>query len=972
MAGEIGQFASHLSWHNSQIFPSSHYHLSIFILAFSKLRASNPPTLCLYTSLFIVFCSCRPGTLSHRQRELSRHSSRVLALWLWLCPSRCSWQLRLLTLPPNTLPTVYSNEAQGISQKVQRPSRDFCYLRDIPPTRTIRKSGTRKLWSVPQQDTQPKWISPPRTLIDQSARDETALCINEQGQWSLRASGYVALSHVWIEGLQRDKDHNGVSSQKVNAIFTLLRSRSVQAEWVWTDVLVIPSGGDLGSALEDEMVTLDVINNMPQIYSRADAVIIIDALVLQLHPQELVDVALGLACGNWATRVWTYQEIKLANRALILTASGAHDYKTVVDNLQLLKDQNYERYYKLWLHIASMMKDDARGITIPEIVMSCGTRKSGQDVDYARAFFPVLGLKWEYGMMREEGMQKIYTTFTHHSSRVACFYGAPRMHTMPAWAPCTFYNLEGYVTQPMKWEERGIRGEWFALRIDRVQKTFTNGGRFVFEFALDCSGDKTMQCACAPNEDVKVSQGYATAVKRGNCYILSAQSSIDVMKGEWARTALLVERAQVNEADGFEATVYCTVTIPTRGPYTESRQTVLLRHWGPSADGDLHNQSKYTWYVQEGASQLSTLPKQKGESELHAAVRAGDLSKVILLVETGEKIDSFDSNGWTPLHVVAARGIDDICLMRHSLCQVPNVEIRGTQMNEDTPLFFPALYGKAKSVEILLEFGANIHTRNKCDYTPVMLAAYKRHDSVVRCLIEYGANPNDAAGFSGSVLLLASGAGKWRLPTLRALIQGGADVNPPHPNGVTPLHHIAEYGGEDEMAYLLEQGCQADAPQWNGITPLFIAIKESKRECVRLLLNSGADRNRGIGDNYRPIHYAAKCPNWQIMQMLLEKNDVELNVQTDSQGSTALHIAYAAANMTVVKILLHAGANPNIKDKYQRLPGQSASHPDQSSTSAIINPASPPLPPRPSKTTTAPPLPPRIPSSPSIQSNRTE
>ena len=868
------------------------------------------------------------------------------------------------------------SEVSAFLQKIQRPSRDYCYFRDAPTAKSTAKSGTRKWWSSPQQDTQQKWISPPRTLIDQSARDETALCINAQGQWSLRSSGYVALSHVWIEGLQRDKDHNGVISWKVDAIFALLRSRSVEAEWVWTDVLVIPSGGDMGSALEDEMVTLDVINNMPQIYSRADAVIIIDAMLLQLHSKEPLDVALGLACGNWATRVWTYQEIKLANRALVLTASGAHDYKMIVDHLQILEDQNYERYHQLWLHIACMMKDDARGITIPDLVMSCGTRKSGQDVDYARAFFPVLGLKWEYGMTREEGMQKIYTTFTHHSSRVACFYGAPRMRTMPAWAPSAFNNLEGYVTDPMKWEQRGIRGDWFALRIEKLQKTFTNGGRFVYEFVLDCSGDENMQCACAPNEDVQISQAYATAVERGNCYILSAQPSADTVSGEWARKALLVERAQVNEADGFEAAVYCTVIIPSRGLHTESRQTILLRHWGPTADGDLHNQLKYMWYVQESDSQPSTLPKQEGESDLHAAVRAGDLTKVIHLVENGERIDSFDSSGWTPLHVAAARDNGDI--LRHLLCEFPNVEIRGTQMNEDTPLSFAALNGKPDSAEIILEFGANIDTRNKCDYTPIMVAAYERHDSVVQSLIEYGANPNDAAGFSGSALLLASGAGKWRLPTLRALIQGGADVNPSHPNGFTPMHHIAEYGGEDEMAYLLEQGCKADSPQWNGVSPLFIAIKESKRECVRLLLNAGADRNRMIGDNYRPIHYAAKCPNWQIMQMLLEKSDVELNAQTASQGSTALHIAYAAANATVVKILIHAGANPSIRDANNRVPGQVlASHREQSSTSAIISPTSPPLPPRSSKSTTAPPLPPRIPSSPGVpprpnsQSNKT-
>ncbi|KAL8786592.1 MAG: hypothetical protein Q9195_008149 [Heterodermia aff. obscurata] len=861
-------------------------------------------------------------------------------------------------------------EIAAFLQKVQRPSRDYCYFRDPHTARSMTKSGARKWWSAPQQDTQPKWISPPRTLIDQSASDKTALCINEQGQWSLRASGYVALSHVWIEGLQRDKDHNGVNSQKVDAIFALLRSRSVQAEWIWTDVLVIPSGGDSGSTLEDEMVTLDVINNMPHIYSRADAVIIIDAMLLQLHSQELIDVALGLACGNWATRVWTYQEIKLANRALVLTANGAYDYKMIVDHLQALEDQNYKRYHKLWLHIASMMKDDARGISIPDIVVSCGTRRSGQDVDYARAFFPVLGLKWEYGMTREEGMQKIYTTFKRHSSRVACFYGAPRMSTMPAWAPSAFNNLQGYVTEPMSWEQRGIRGDWFAVRVEKVQETFTNAGRFVFEFALDCSGDKIMQCACAPNEDAKVSQAFATAVERGNCYVLSAQPSVDVLKGEFARTALLVERAQVNEADGFEAAVFCTVIIPTRRQHTETRETVLLRHWSPTVDGDLQNQLKYMWHVQEGNSQPSTLPRQEGESKLHAAVRAGDLSKVIALVETGERIDSFDSNGWTPLHVAAGRDNGDI--LRYLLCQTPDVEIRGTQMNEDTPLSFAALNGQANSAEILLEFGANIHTRNKCNYTPIMVAACERHDSVVKSLIEYSADPNDAAGFSGSALLLASGPGKWRLPTLRALIQGGADVNPPHPNGFTPLHQVAEHGDEDEMAYLLEQGCKADASQWNGITPLFIAIKESKRECVRLLLNAGADRNKRIGDNYRPVHYAAKCPNWQIMQMLLEKNDVELNAQTESQGSTALHIAYAAANTTVIKILLHAGANPNIRDANNRLPGLiSAGHLDQPFTSATINPASPPLPPRPSKTTVAPPLPPRLPSSPNLPSRPT-
>ena len=847
------------------------------------------------------------------------------------------------------------HEIATIMKKVQRPSRDYCYFRHLSMNLCQADNDTGKWWSKPHQDAQLKWISPPRTLMKQAAQNEMALCINEQGKWSLRTSDYVALSHVWIEGLQRDKTHDGLSSQKINGIFTLLRSRSVQTKWVWTDVLVIPAGGDASSSREDETIILDIINTLPQIYSRADAVIIVDALLLQLHSRIPADIAVSVACGQWATRIWTFQEIKLASRALILTATDSYDYKMIVSNLKTLEDQDYPRYHWLWLHMASMMKDDARGLSIPDIVMSCGTRRSGHHVDYARAFFPLLGLRWEYGMTREEGMQKIYTSFCHHSSRIACFYGAPRMSIMPAWAPSAFHDLEGYVTAPMHWEERGIRGEWFAVRIEKIRKTFINAGRSIYELALDCPGDKTMQCICAPNEEERAIQAFSTAVDRGSCYVLSAQPSSDTLTKEFARHGLLVEKAEVDENDSFEAAVYCATAIPSAGQHKESKKNILLRHWSPIIDGDFQNQVQYMCRSQKGSSQPLTLPQKEDESDLHVVVHDGNIDRVIELVEAGKSIDSFNASGWTPLHVAAADGKSDI--LRYLLCQCPDIEIRGKQMNEDTPLSFAAFNGQANTVEILLEFGAYIHTRNKCEHTPIMVAAHEHKVDVVKTLLEIGANPNDEASSSGSALLLACGAGKLRLPVLEALIQGGANVNPPHLKGVTPVHEIAKWGGADALAYLLEQGCEADRQQWNGVTPLFLALEGSNLKCVKLLLDAGAGRNTVIEGNYRPIHYAANCENGQVMQMLLEKNDVELDAQTEPQGQTALHLAYAAKNMAVVKTLLKAGANPDVKDAEGRVPMTLlTSHPRQSESPTA---SLPPLPPRPSMHTDVPPLPPR-------------
>ena len=496
------------------------------------------------------------------------------------------------------------NEVAAILERIKRPSRNYSYFRHAAGFEPIPGSRSRRSQSSPLS-----WVSPPRALMEQSARDETALCVDRNGRWALKRTGYVALSHVWVEGLQRDKAHQGLSSAQVDAIFHLLQSRSVRAEWIWTDVLVIPDG----NTPDNERLTTDIINTMPQVYSRADAVIVIDAMVLQLHARNHIDVAVALACGKWATRVWTFQEIKLASRAQILTANTCFDFGSIVNVMEKLREQDHLKYNYLWLHLGTMAKDEARGLSIPDLIINCGTRKSGMDIDYARAFFPVLGLKWEAGMTREQGMQSIYTSYRRHSSRIACFYGAPRLSIMPAWAPLTFNNLEGYVTSPMEWEDRGIRGEWYAVRIRKTVHTFVNAARCVFEFMVDCHGDTSLQCACAPNESKEVIQAVQAAIERGRSYLLTAQPSTDMLDQEYARIGMLVERAEVNEEDGFEAAVYCAVAIPSKNQLGESKDTILLRHWSPMVKDDLYNQVKYVLYTQGMDSQPSPSLQHEGQ-----------------------------------------------------------------------------------------------------------------------------------------------------------------------------------------------------------------------------------------------------------------------------------------------------------------------------------------------------------------------
>lgn len=800
-----------------------------------------------------------------------------------------------------------------ILKRIKRPSRDYCYFRNPYCSLSTEAIDFKKWWPSLWSDTRVKWISPPRTMMELSVRDKAAICVNEAGEWSLRKSGYVALSHVWVEGLQRNNVHDGVEEQKFKAIFDLLKTRQINAAWVWTDVLAIPAGGGPASTPEDEELTIDIINNLPQIYTQADAVIIIDALVLQLHPEDAVDVAVGLTCGHWGTRVWTFQEIKLATNAVVLTATATYSFRSIVAVVKALADKDYDRFHELWLRLAIMEKNENTSLSIPDIVMASSTRKSGQDIDYARAFFPVLGLKWEYGMTREQGMQKIYKSDKRHATRIACYYGAPRMSIEPCWAPTYFHGLEGYVTEPMEWEGRGIRGEWYAVNVTKVLKTFRNGGRFVFNLYV-AKSDNIMQCACAPSEDEKVCRAFETAVGRGSCYVLSAQPSSVAASGEWARTAILVEAAEVNSYDGFEVAVFCAAIIPSRSQHLESKRTVLIRH-GNALDEDLKNLLRYFWHTQKEGSRPADLPRQEGESELHAAVRSGNLTAVIHLTENQNNIATFDSRGWTPLHIAAARGETEI--LEYLLKQKPNIEVSGRELDSYAPLSLAAEYGKVESIRLLLRYGADINARDHRDYTPIMVAAKATQSEVVKVLLESGANPNDEAEFSGTPLLLASGAGS--LPTLQVLIEGGANPKPPHSYGQNPMHNAINYGSVEEIAFLIEHGCEIDgvttADLW---TPLHYAIHKKKDDYVQLLLDAGADPNKAVKEDWRPVHFAAVCGNRKVMGLLLERNP-DVNVQTAPQGRTALHLACAAKDLTMAKLLTKAGADPNIKDKDGKL-----------------------------------------------------
>ncbi|KAB8290813.1 hypothetical protein EYC80_008450 [Monilinia laxa] len=836
-------------------------------------------------------------------------------------------------------------DVERIFKKVIRPNAEFCLFKshEVNPTNipsreediTPFQKWWPSLWEVRAYG-----ISPSRKMVEESVKTGAVLCVNVKGEWSLRQDGYVALSHVWIEGLQREEKYGGLERRKIVKVFELLKRAGLQSEWIWTDVLVIP-GGWPTAPIEDELLTVDLINSMPAVYGQAEAVLIFDALVLQLHSTDLLEVAVALACGKWATRVWTFQEIKLANRAIVVTSTGSVKFSDMIAHLKDLHLVDESRYKKLYHWLGIMAKSSEYRLTIRDLVEACADRKSGVDIDYARAFFPSLGLTWRNGMTREEGMQMIYRALKNDTIVIAAFAGSRRMKLNPAWAPSYLTGLEGVGsdTPRLEWENRGIRGKWYILKIKKfVSATRPRYGKIGFNLEVDCNLEPKLQIVTSPNEEPEAIEAMKEMITKGVGYILSV-NTFSSYSEQWARSVLIVEKAETLPHHDMEVVVHCAATIGSPGAHLEEFVNLLVRHGNPNVDGDLYNQYFYDSFCKSEASRVPEMKPEQGETSLHVAVRTGDIEAVRSLSHYDGLIKAYDARGYTPLHVAAARGAVEALdiISRKS----KNLSIPSRDNSKDTPLTLAA--GQevdqsesrklllAKSINILLDRGANIEEKNGYNYTALMSAAYEANKEIVSLLLSRGADTESrVSNIDSTPMTLASGR-VGGIKVMELLSKYGADVNPKpqlvrwtpllklgyemnlEPTfGGTPLLQATEFARGAEVEFLLRKGGNPNVQDSRKRTPLGNAIQQADEQSVLLLLDAGAHREMVCEDGLSPVHLAAMCGDYKIMQMLLiENTDVNIRASEKHQENTALHMAIQKQQGTVVKLLLSKGAGVN-------------------------------------------------------------
>ncbi len=331
------------------------------------------------------------------------------------------------------------------------------------------------------------------------------------------------------------------------------------------------------------------------------------------------------------------------------------------------------------------------------------------------------------------------------------------------------------------------------------------------------------------------------------------------------------------------------------------------------------------------------------DRELADAIEAKQFDTATKLLESQIDVNAVQPDGMSALHWAIHH--NELKLAQALIGKGARTEVKNRY--GVTPLFLACQNGDHELVELLLFAGANPNAALPNGETALMTASRTGRVAAVKALIAAGAEVNARERKEQTPLMWASAAGNSAV--VDELLKAGADCKATLSSGFTALFFAVREGHTDVVLKLLNAGGDVNAVMntQSGLkfsrgrfsaTPLILAVENGHFELAKKLLDVGADPNarpagytalhaltwvrkpiRGDGDP--PPRGSGKMNSLDMVRTLaaagadlnarLENGKSELGRFTYT-GSTPFLLAAQAADVTLVKLLVELGANPNI------------------------------------------------------------
>lgn len=331
-----------------------------------------------------------------------------------------------------------------------------------------------------------------------------------------------------------------------------------------------------------------------------------------------------------------------------------------------------------------------------------------------------------------------------------------------------------------------------------------------------------------------------------------------------------------------------------------------------------------------------------GSTALMWATYKVDHELVDALLAAGAEVDVSNRYGSSPL--AEAVKLDDAVLVRSLLDAGADPD--SPNLDNQTALMLAAYIGNREIAQMLLDAGANVNAIETFrGQTALMWAAAENNPDVAELLIANGADVSVKAVHDDwprqmtsepraqflptgglTALLYATRSGCYQCAV--AIVEAGADINQPNPDGVTPLLNAIDNKSFDIAMYLIDQGAKVDVWDMTGRTPLYLAVD----------MNSFTPRGfGGFGDSFNPLSNSElNTTAMDIVHRLLDMG-VDVNHQLtrmrpngpgrgrfadyDMRGGTsALHVAVFSHDVDAIETLLANGAEVDLRNVFRLTP----------------------------------------------------
>lgn len=259
-----------------------------------------------------------------------------------------------------------------------------------------------------------------------------------------------------------------------------------------------------------------------------------------------------------------------------------------------------------------------------------------------------------------------------------------------------------------------------------------------------------------------------------------------------------------------------------------------------------------------------------------------------------------------------------------------------------TPLMYACRKGHVEITGQLVALGASLKRTSTKGRTALFEAIDAGHRSIVELLLELqpkdiNINAVHTEQANRTALLLATRNGRADMVSI-LLRYPSININQQDAFGMTAVYIAVKYNYHSILELLLQEGASLDIRDFEvGRSPLRCAAERGYVASVELLLYYGAQLHLGDHFGATAMLEAVKRGRFDALDAMMKRDaDFHYLSYEDHDKQTLLHVASKYGALRIVRHLLKAGLNPDVRDWIQRTPIHLAAQGGHSAIIAIL------------------------------------